>query len=78
MVHRAGARRDAGLFDGDENISSINTATRRSLPVGSIITKTAFLSPEDEAHFIADTSGKKFLDAGLQILRQIHRRDGPA
>ena len=28
--------------------------------------KSAFLSPEDEAHFRADTSGKKFLDAGYK------------
>jgi hypothetical protein len=64
VVHRAGALFDAGLFDGDENaIVDFKYSDSPKLTWWFDHHKSAFLSPEDEAHFKADTSGKKFLDA---------------
>ncbi|MBO0725188.1 MAG: phosphoesterase, partial [Blastocatellia bacterium] len=63
VVHRAGALFDAGLFDGDENaIVDFKYSDSPKLTWWFDHHKSAFLSPEDEAHFKADTSGKKFLD----------------
>jgi hypothetical protein len=63
VVHRAGALFDAGLFDGDENaIVDFKYSDSPKLTWWFDHHKSAFLSPEDEAHFKADASGKKFLD----------------
>jgi hypothetical protein len=67
VVHRAGALFDAGLFDGDENaIVDFKYSDSPKLTWWFDHHKSAFLSPEDEAHFKADASGKKFLDAGYK------------
>src|SRR5262245_62469338 len=67
VVHRAGALFDAGLFDGDENaIVDFKYSDSPKLTWWFDHHKSAFLSPEDESHFRADTSGKKFLDAGYK------------
>jgi hypothetical protein len=67
VVHRAGALFDDGLFDGDENaIVDFKYSNSAKLTWWFDHHKSAFLSPEDEAHFKADTSGKKFLDAGYK------------
>jgi hypothetical protein len=67
VVHRAGALFDAGLFDGDENaIVDFKYSDSPKLTWWFDHHKSAFLSPEDEAHFKADTSGKKFLDASYK------------
>ncbi|MGE0130131.1 MAG: phosphoesterase [Blastocatellales bacterium] len=67
VVHRAGALFDDGLFDGDENaIVDFKYSNSPKLTWWFDHHKSAFLSPEDEAHFNADTSGRKFLDAGYK------------
>ncbi|MGH9841068.1 MAG: phosphoesterase [Blastocatellia bacterium] len=67
MMHRAGALFDEAAFDGDENaIVDFKYSNSPRLTWWFDHHKSAFLTPEDEAHFRADTSGKKFLDAGYK------------
>jgi len=67
VVHRAGALFDDGLFDGDENaIVDFKYSNSPRLTWWFDHHKSAFLSLEDEAHFRADVSGKKFLDASYK------------
>jgi hypothetical protein len=67
MMHRAGALFDEGLFDGDENaIVDFKYSNSPRLTWWFDHHQSAFLSPEDEAHFKADRSGKKFLDASYK------------
>lgn len=67
MMHRAGALFDEGAFDGDENaIVDFKYSNSPKLTWWFDHHKSAFLSPEDEAHFRADTSGKKFVDASYK------------
>ncbi len=67
VVHRAGALFDEGVFDGDENaIVDFKYSDSPKLTWWFDHHKSAFLSPEDEAHFRADTSGRKFLDSGYK------------
>ncbi len=67
VVHRAGALFDDSAFDGDENaIVDFKYSSSPELTWWFDHHKSAFLSPEDEAHFMADTSGKKFLDPGYK------------
>jgi len=55
---------DLNLFDGDENaIVDFKYAPSEKLTWWFDHHQSAFLTPEDEAHFRADKSGKKFLDA---------------
>lgn len=55
---------DRDMFDGDENaIVDFKYSTSEKLTWWFDHHQSAFLTPEDEAHFRADTSGKKFLDA---------------
>src|SRR5437763_6920667 len=55
---------DASMFDGDENaIVDFKYAPSEKLTWWFDHHQSAFLTPEDEAHFRADKSGKKFLDA---------------
>jgi hypothetical protein len=64
MMHRAGALFDEAAFDGDENaIVDFKYCNSSRLTWWFDHHKSAFLSAEDEAHFKADTTGKKFLDA---------------
>ena len=52
------------MFDGDENaIVDFKYSTSERLTWWFDHHQSAFLSPEDEAHFRRDRSGKKFLDA---------------
>ena len=63
LLHRPGNLFDAGLFDSDENaIVDFKYAASEKLTWWFDHHESAFLSPEDEAHFRADKSGKKFLD----------------
>jgi hypothetical protein len=63
MMHRAGALFDEDAFDGDENaIVDFKYSASPKLTWWFDHHQSAFLTPEDEAHFRADTSGKKFLD----------------
>jgi hypothetical protein len=63
-MHRAGNAFDREQLDGDENaIVDFKYCPDERLTWWFDHHQSAFLSPEDEAHFNADTSGKKFLDA---------------
>jgi hypothetical protein len=62
-MHRAGNAFDREQFDGDENaIVDFKYCPDERLTWWFDHHQSAFLSPDDEAHFNADTSGKKFLD----------------
>ena len=55
---------DESMFDGDENaIVDFKYSPSEKLSWWFDHHQSAFLTPEDEAHFRADKSGKKFLDA---------------
>ena len=63
-MHRAGNAFDADQFDGDENaIVDFKYSPDPRLTWWFDHHQSAFLSKEDEENFLADTSGKKFLDA---------------
>ncbi len=67
MMHRAGALFDESAFDCDENaIVDFKYSNSPRLTWWFDHHKSAFLTPEDEAHFKADTSGRKFLDASYK------------
>jgi hypothetical protein len=62
-MHRAGNAFDREQLDGDENaIVDFKYCPDERLTWWFDHHQSAFLSPEDEKHFLADTSGKKFLD----------------
>ena len=64
LLHRPGALFDEEMFDGDENaIVDFKYSTSDRLTWWFDHHQSAFLTPEDEAHFRQDKSGKKFLDA---------------
>jgi hypothetical protein len=64
LLHRAGNLLFEGnMFDGDENaIVDFKYSPSDKLTWWFDHHQSAFLTPEDEAHFQADHSGKKFLD----------------
>ncbi len=63
LVHRAGQLFLDVEFDGDENvIVDFKYSSDPRLTWWFDHHQSAFLSPEDEAHFRADTSGRKFHD----------------
>lgn len=62
-MHRAGNAFDRSQFDGDENaIVDFKYCPDERLTWWFDHHQSAFLSKEDEEHFLADTSGQKFLD----------------
>lgn len=62
-MHRAGNAFDEDQFDGDENaIVDFKYSPNERLTWWFDHHQSAFLSQSDEEHFLADTSGKKFLD----------------
>jgi hypothetical protein len=64
LLHRPGNLFDARMFDGDENaIVDFKYSPSEKLTWWFDHHQSAFLKPADEAHFRADTSGQKFLDA---------------
>lgn len=65
LLHRPGNLLFEGnMFDGDENaIVDFKYSPSEKLTWWFDHHQSAFLTPEDEAHFRADDSGKKFLDA---------------
>jgi hypothetical protein len=65
LLHRPGNLLfDASMFDGDENaIVDFKYSPSEKLTWWFDHHQSAFLTPEDEAHFRADLSGQKFLDA---------------
>jgi hypothetical protein len=64
LLHRPGNLLfDRDMFDGDENaIVDFKYSPSEKLTWWFDHHQSAFLTPEDEAHFRADKSGKKFLD----------------
>jgi hypothetical protein len=63
LLHRPGNLFDLDMFDSDENaIVDFKYAASEKLTWWFDHHESAFLTPEDEAHFHADTSGRKFLD----------------
>jgi hypothetical protein len=63
LLHRAGSLFDPEMFDGDENaIVDFKYAPSERLTWWFDHHQSAFLTPEDEAHFRADRSGRKFWD----------------
>src|SRR5437879_3524215 len=64
LLHRPGNLFDEAMFDGDENaIVDFKYSPSEKLTWWFDHHQSAFLTSQDEAHFRADTSGKKFLDA---------------
>src|SRR5215210_4166397 len=64
LLHTAGALFDERMFDGDENaIVDFKYSPSDRLTWWFDHHQSAFLSAEDEAHFRADASGRKFWDA---------------
>ena len=64
LLHRPGNLFDLTMFDSDENaIVDFKYAASDKLTWWFDHHESAFLTPEDEAHFRADRSGRKFLDA---------------
>ena len=64
LLHRPGNLFDLALLDGDENaIVDFKYAATEKLTWWFDHHQSAFLTPADEAHFRADHSGRKFLDA---------------
>lgn len=62
-MHRAGNAFDREQFDGDENaIVDFKYCPDERLTWWFDHHQSAFLTPSDEQHFLADTSGRKFLD----------------
>jgi hypothetical protein len=62
-MHRAGNAFDRDQFDGDENaIVDFKYCPDERLTWWFDHHQSAFLSESDERHFLADTSGQKFLD----------------
>jgi hypothetical protein len=62
-MHRAGNAFDREQFDGDDNaIVDFKYCPDERLTWWFDHHQSAFLSKSDEEHFLADTSGKKFLD----------------
>ncbi len=64
-MHRAGNAFDREQFDGDENaFVDFKYCPDERLTWWFDHHQSAFLTKEDEQHFLADTSGTKFLDTG--------------
>ncbi len=64
LLHRPGNLFDLDLLDGDENaIVDFKYAATERLTWWFDHHESAFLTPEDEAHFRAGNSAKKFLDS---------------
>lgn len=64
LLHTPGSLFDETMFDGDENaIVDFKYSPSGRLTWWFDHHQSAFLTPEDEAHFRADTSGRKFWDA---------------
>ncbi|MFV0389858.1 MAG: phosphoesterase [Pyrinomonadaceae bacterium] len=76
-MHRAGNAFDKEQFDGDENaIVDFKYCPDERLTWWFDHHQSAFLSEADERHFLADTSGKKFLDTSSKSCAEFIARIG--
>lgn len=76
-MHRAGNEFDRNLLDGDENaIVDFKYCSDERLTWWFDHHQSAFLSPEDEAHYRADKSGRKFLDVESKSCAEFIARVG--
>src|SRR5438067_13431271 len=76
-MHRAGNAFDRKQLDGDENaIVDFKYCPDERLTWWFDHHQSAFLSPADEHHFLADTSGKKFLDTSSKSCAEFIARIG--
>ncbi len=76
-MHRAGNAFDREQFDGDENaIVDFKYCPDERLTWWFDHHQSAFLSESDEQHFLADTSGKKFLDTTSKSCAEFIARIG--
>jgi hypothetical protein len=76
-MHRAGNEFDRNLLDGDENaIVDFKYCPDERLTWWFDHHQSAFLSAEDEAHFRADTGGRKFLDIESKSCAELIARIG--
>jgi len=67
MAHTAAQHFDDSLFDGDENaIVDFKYSTNPRLTWWFDHHQSAFLTPEDEAHWRRDTSGRKLFDPSFR------------
>src|SRR5499425_297565 len=67
LVHRAGALFDESKFDGDENaIVDFKYSTSPKITWWFDHHQSAFLTPEDAAHFEQQQSNRKFYDPGFR------------
>src|SRR6267143_215524 len=72
LLHRPGNLFDEEMFDGDENaIVDFKYSPSEKLTWWFDHHQSAFLTPEDEAHFQAENSDKKFLDATRKSLNEV-------
>src|SRR5215210_6386238 len=77
LLHRPGALFDEEMFDGDENaIVDFKYAPSTKLTWWFDHHQSAFLTPEDEAHFRADRTGRKFWDAESKSCTEFIARVG--
>jgi hypothetical protein len=67
LAHRADQLFEASMFDGDENaIVDFKYSTDPRLTWWFDHHQSAFLTPEDQEHFRADTSGRKMYDPSFR------------
>jgi hypothetical protein len=67
LTHRASQLFEEGMFDGDENaIVDFKYSSSPQLTWWFDHHQSAFLTPEDAAHFRQDTSGHKFYDPSFR------------
>jgi hypothetical protein len=72
LLHRPGNLFDENMFDGDENaIVDFKYSPSPKLTWWFDHHQSAFLTPADEAHFKAEKSDKKFLDASRKSCTEL-------
>ena len=76
MAHKASQLFEPGLFDGDVNaIVDFKYSDDPRVTWWFDHHQSAFLSPEDAAHFRRDTSGRKMFDPTFRSCTNVHRDD---